>query len=173
MAAVVDGVGHGKEAARAARSAIAALEQSGGESPVALFRRCHEHLRTTRGVVMSLAAFNASDNTLTWLGVGNVEGLLLRRHVHDLPAQERLLQRPGVLGDSLPRLAASVVQITAGDILVFATDGISQRFVDSTNLSDSPRLIADRILAQFGCDTDDALVLVARYLHGKHAVTTR
>ena len=79
VVAVVDGVGHGKEAARAARGAIGILDQSVGKSPVALFQRCHEQLRSTRGVVMSLASFNASDNTLTWLGVGNVEGVLLRR----------------------------------------------------------------------------------------------
>src|SRR5271166_84680 len=68
MLAVVDGVGHGKEAALAARSAIATLQQFAGESPIALFQRCHERLRSTRGVVMSLATFDASDNTMTWLG---------------------------------------------------------------------------------------------------------
>ena len=32
----------------------------------------------TRGVVLSIALFNAENNTMTWLGVGNVDGLLLR-----------------------------------------------------------------------------------------------
>jgi negative regulator of sigma-B (phosphoserine phosphatase) len=173
VVAVVDGVGHGKEAARAARGAIGILDQSVGKSPVALFQRCHQQLRSTRGVVMSLASFNASDNTLTWLGVGNVEGVLLRGHSHILSGQETLLQRPGVLGDHLPRLSTSVIQVSAGDVLVFATDGIRQGFADSTNLNDSPRRIADRILTQFGCETDDALVLVARYLYGKCGVTNR
>ena len=163
MAAVVDGVGHGKEAARAARRAIATLDLSVGKSPVALFQRCHEQLRSTRGVVMSLASFNANDNTLAWLGVGNVEGVLFHRQNHILPGQESLLQRPGVLGDHLPGLSASLVQISAGDILIFATDGISRGFTDNTDLNDSPQQIADRILTQFGRETDDALVLVARY----------
>jgi len=87
MAAVVDGVGHGKEAARAARKAIATLDLSVGKSPVALFQRCHEQLRSTRGVVMSLASFNANDNTLAWLGVGNVEGVLFHRQNHILPGE--------------------------------------------------------------------------------------
>ncbi len=173
MAAVVDGVGHGKEAARAARRAIATLDLSVGKSPVALFQRCHEQLRSTRGVVMSLASFNANDNTLAWLGVGNVEGVLFHRQNHILPGQESLLQRPGVLGDHLPGLSPSLVQISAGDILIFATDGISRGFTDNTDLNDSPQQIADRILTQFGRETDDALVLVARFLNGKCDVTIR
>jgi hypothetical protein len=116
---------------------------------------------------MSLATFDASDNTMTWLGVGNVEGVLLHRQFHVLPGTETLLQRPGVLGDHLPRLSASVLQIAAGDLLIFATDGIRPGFADNANLNDSPQQIADRILTQHGRGTDDALVLVARYLHGK------
>jgi negative regulator of sigma-B (phosphoserine phosphatase) len=169
--AVLDGVGHGKEAARAAQTAIAYLQQLEGESPIALFQRCHEQLRSMRGVVMSLASFCANDNTMTWLGVGNVEGVLLHRQFHVLPGQELLLLRPGVLGDYLPRLSASVLQVSAGDVLIFATDGIRPGFADNTNLNDSPQQIADRILTQYGQGLDDALVLVARYCHGKADVT--
>jgi serine/threonine protein phosphatase PrpC len=171
--AVLDGVGHGKEAAEAARSAIVTLQQFEGESPIALFQRCHERLRSTRGVVMSLAAFDANDNTMTWLGVGNVEGVLLHRQLQVLSGRETLLQSPGVLGDYLPRLSASVLQVSAGDVLIFATDGIRAGFADNLNLNDSPQQIADRILAQYERGTDDALVLVARYRHGKADATKR
>jgi serine/threonine protein phosphatase PrpC len=163
---VLDGMGHGKEAALAAQNAIAALQQWDGESPIALFQRCHEQLRSTRGVVMSLASFCAGDNTMTWLGVGDVAGVLLHRQFHVLPGQESLLLRPGVLGDHLPRLSAAVLQVSAGDILILATDGIKAGFADNINLNDSPQQIANRILDQFGRGTDDALVLVARYRHG-------
>lgn len=173
LAAVVDGVGHGKEAARAARRAIATLEHSEGESPLALFQRCHEQLRSTRGVVMSLASFNASDNTLAWLGVGNVEGVVFHCQNHSVPARESLLQRNGVLGDHLPQLSTSIIRVSTGDTLVFATDGISREFTENVELRDSPQQIADRVLAEFGQRTDDALVLVARYLNGKCNVTIR
>jgi serine/threonine protein phosphatase PrpC len=173
LVAVLDGVGHGKEAAHAAQTAIATLQQFERESPIVLFQRCHEQLRSTRGAVMSLASFNAGDNTMTWLGVGNVEGVLLQRQSYFLPVQESLLQRPGVLGDRLPRLTASVIQVSAGDLLIFATDGIRGGFADRTNLNNSPQQIADCILSQYGRGTDDALVLVARYLNGKAGVTIR
>src|SRR5271165_5988082 len=93
--AVLDGIGHGSEAALAAQSALSTLKQFEGDSPIALFQRCHEQLRSTRGVVMSLASFCARDHTMTWLGVGNVEGVLFHRQYHVLPGQETLLQRPG------------------------------------------------------------------------------
>ena len=87
--------------------------------------------------------------------------------VHAPPRQESLLLRPGVLGDRLPRLSASVIPVSAGDVLIFATDGLREGFAAHSNLRDSPQQIADRILDQYGRETDDALVLVARYLHGK------
>src|SRR6267378_4198238 len=77
LVAVVDGLGHGAEAATAARAAVAALERHATESPVPLVERCHRALQGTRGVVMSVAVFDRSDRSMTWLGVGNVEGLLL------------------------------------------------------------------------------------------------
>ena len=78
LVAVVDGLGHGREAAVAAREAVATLTQHADEPVVPLLQRCHGQLRATRGVVMTLASFRAADATMTWLGVGNVEGFLLR-----------------------------------------------------------------------------------------------
>lgn len=173
LVAVLDGVGHGTEAALAAQNALATLQQFAGESLIALLQHCHERLRSTRGVVMSLASFRAQDDTMTWLGVGNVEGVMLHRQFHVLPGQESLFLRPGVLGGHLPRLSASVVQVFPGDILIFATDGIRAGFADYTNFNDPPQRIADRILTQYGQETDDALVLVARYRHGKSDITKR
>lgn len=114
LVGVVDGLGHGEGAAAAAKLAIATLEKGHGESPIALIQRCHEELRSTRGVVMSLAMFQAEDNTMTWLGVGNVEGFLLHRNAYIVPGQEALLLRGGVVGDHLPRLSASIIEVGPG-----------------------------------------------------------
>src|SRR5882762_163907 len=77
LVAVVDGLGHGVEAATAAQAAVAALERHASESPVALIERCHRALHGTRGAVMSVAVLGRSDASMTWVGVGNVEGLLV------------------------------------------------------------------------------------------------
>jgi hypothetical protein len=54
--------------------------------------------------------------------------------------------------------------LARGDLLIFATDGIRRDFADDLMPTGSCREIADRILQQYAIGTDDALVLVARYL---------
>lgn len=164
LVAVVDGLGHGSAAAEAARLAVATLEAHADESVISLVRRCQQELKGTRGVVMSLASFNRLDNTLTWLGVGNVGGVLLRADPQASPAREEVLLRAGVVGYHLPQLYATVIPIAPGDLLLFATDGIRRDFYEAVNLRDSPQRIADHICARYSTHMDDALVLVARYL---------
>jgi hypothetical protein len=114
--------------------------------------------------VISLAAFNAVDETMTWVGVGNVEGVLLRADPTVDPRYESLLLRNGVVGSRLPLLHASIVPVMRGDTLVFATDGIRSEFTQCLALGDGPQQLADRVLAKYAKGTDDALVLVARYV---------
>jgi len=113
---------------------------------------------------MSLASFNGRDNTMTWLGVGNVEAMLLRADAAASPRRENVLLRSGVVGCQLPALRAAIIPVMRGDVLVFATDGIGGHFAEEVILSDPPQRIAEHILARCAKGTDDALVLVARYL---------
>lgn len=165
LVAVVDGLGHGAEAAMAARLAVAALGSYAQESPLSLFERCHRALKGTRGVVMSLASFRRSDASLTWLGVGNVEGVLVRAVTGAAVARARssLVTRGGIVGSELPRLQPEVLPLAAGDTLIFATDGIREGFVERLPTDATPHQQADHILARYRKGTDDALVLVARY----------
>jgi serine phosphatase RsbU (regulator of sigma subunit) len=160
----IDGLGHGEEAAVAARRAVLTLEDYSNESPLTLIKECHEQLRGTRGVVMTLASLSFAYNTISWLGVGNVEGLLLRADARTGTAKQRILSRPGVVGYQLPRLAASELPLAKDDLLVFATDGIDGGFTEIINRQDSAQAIADHICSRFAKNTDDALVLVTRYL---------
>ena len=164
LVAAIDGVGHGDEAADAAKIAVTILETYGDESVLSLLKRCHEELRKTRGVVLSLASCNARESTMTWLGVGNIEGRLLRADPHAYPRQESLLLRGGVVGGLLPAPYASIVPVRPGDTLVFTTDGVRSDFVEGLTVGESPQRSADRILGQYAKRTDDALVLVARYV---------
>ena len=163
LVGVVDGLGHGVEAAAAACAAVTLLEAHRDESVIDLVHRCHAALATTRGAVMSLASFDALDRTLTWIGVGNAEGIVLRADRRADPSRQTLLLRGGVVGYQLPELHASVVPVSPGDTLVLATDGIRGDFVWRLDPGDAPRQIADRTLALHGKTQDDALVLVVRF----------
>lgn len=166
LMAVVDGLGHGTEAATAAQLAVATLQQNAHESVLPLLKRCHENLRATRGAVLTLASFNALDETITWVGVGNVEGVLLRPDVKGGPARDYVLLHGGVVGLQLPPLRAFVIPVVPGDTLILATDGIRNGFAEGLPLERSPQQLADHILARDFRGTDDALVLVARYRGG-------
>jgi hypothetical protein len=164
LIAVVDGAGHGREAALAARTAIATIEGHRREGVIPLVRRCHERLKGTRGVVMSLASIDGIENTVTWLGVGNIEGVLVRTSASVDPSAETIFLRPGVLGYRLPPLQAVITPIALGDLLILTTDGIRSDFTRHFSPEDPPDKIADYILSNFRKGNDDGLVLVARYL---------
>jgi negative regulator of sigma-B (phosphoserine phosphatase) len=165
LAAVVDGLGHGPEAAAVAERAIGVLGSYANSEPLpALVRRCHNALGGTRGVVMSLAVFEVPDQTMTWLGVGDVEGRLLIKIDKKRYAPESLLLRPGVVGQRLPPLKPSVARVARGDLVIFATDGIDPNFAENLSVDNPPEAIANHIVKSYSKRTDDALALVVRYL---------
>lgn len=161
LVAVVDGLGHGDEAAVAAEVAIRTLRQHAGQPVAALFQRCHEKLQPTRGAAIALAVIEIASQSMSWGGVGNVEGLLVGG------AQPRIKQyltnRGGVVGYRLPTVRASLLPILPGDLLIFATDGIDECFTLGELKSGVPNVMARAILDRHGKATDDALVLVLRW----------
>ena len=161
LIAVVDGLGHGEEAEAAARTAISVLEENSDLDVISLVRRCHDKLRSTRGVVMSIASFNPGAGVLSWIGVGNVGGLLLKADRES--GTSTLLLRGGVVGGQLPTLLAVNLPVTQGDTLIFTTDGVRDGFEKLLSLGSPPRDVASWILSQFATRTDEALVLVAQY----------
>jgi len=164
LLAVIDGIGHGTEADRAAHVAADVLEKHANESTISLMRLCHAALAETRGAVVTLACLNFAENTMNWLGVGNVEGRLFRADPNVLPSHENILLRGGLIGYQLPSLHASVLPVMRGDLLLFATDGLHVGFDQRINLIESPRQIADGIMSRHFKGTDDGLVLAVRYL---------
>jgi phosphoserine phosphatase RsbX len=168
LVAAIDGLGHGKYAAEAAGIAAETLSSHAADSKdvVSLVRRCHESLLRTRGAVLSLALFDAAENTMTWLGVGNVDSLLIRLDSRTKPVRESLFPRGGVVGYQLPSLHPSTTHVGRGDILIFSTDGIRSGFEPEVNPEETPQQIADMILANYNRKTDDALVLAVRYRGG-------
>lgn len=161
LVAMIDGLGHGPDAQEAAVAAERVLLAAPYADVGELMRRCHDALRRTRGAVMSLASFAAEQNTMTWLGVGNVEALLVRALG---TATEAVAMRGGTIGYSLPPLNPRTVVVHAGDTLVLATDGIRSGFKTEVVPSRTPQEIANEVLARWGKPSDDACVVVARYV---------
>ncbi len=161
LVAVIDGLGHGREAALAAERAERVMIAAPYAPVTDLMERCHAELKGTRGAVISVASFDAEHGTMTWLGVGNVEALLIRADP-DAPS-EAVAMRGGTVGFQLPRLHPRTLQVFPGDMLVLASDGIKHGFKAEVLGAREPQHIADEILRLWSRTTDDALVVVARY----------
>lgn len=158
--AVVDALGHGDEAADVGRTAVAALAGLVDRPLSEAVEGCHQGLRGSRGAALTVASLRAG--VLTWLAVGNVEGVLAnpdgRRHY--------VVQRGGVVGSRLPALHVATEDVEAGDVLLLATDGVEPRFagaVEATALPVSAQAIAGEVHRRFATGGDDALVLAARF----------
>lgn len=162
LVAVVDGVGHGIEAAKVAQLVVSILRCHAQEPVDELINYCHTGLRGTRGAVLALAAFNARNRSMTWTGVGNVEGKLFAQGRSAAPLT--LLSASGTLGQgqAIP-VHPFEVQVDVGDTLILASDGVRSDFYLDLDVRQSPQQLADLILARSALRKDDALVVVARY----------
>ena len=159
--AAVDGLGHGPDAAHAAAAAVDAVESAPVADAAEALERAHASLKGTRGAAMSAATYDPAARTLTWVGVGNVEGRLVRMGA---APHASLMTLPGLVGYVLPALRPATLEVGRGDLLLLATDGILASFADRLEPHGSCRAIAQRTLAACGRERDDALILVARFL---------
>jgi serine phosphatase RsbU (regulator of sigma subunit) len=162
LLAVIDGLGHGEEAASAAEVAAGVLRAQADRPVTELLQRCHAALAGTRGAAATLASIHAPSGIMAWAGVGDVEGILFRADAASGRPSEYVSQRGGVLGFRLPLVRPGSVPIRRGDVLILATDGISRAFADDPIPFASPAAAAARILERYAVAADDALVLVAR-----------
>ncbi len=165
LIAAIDGLGHGREAAEAATEAASILLTRTADDIVELMRRCDNALKNTRGVVMNLAAIDYGNNAVTWGGIGNVNGVIIRQDARRGPPRQRLAVRPGLIGSGHAQPKSEQTSIYEGDILIFATDGVTSSFADALEPgeSEAPEKIASRIVEEYWAGRDDILVLVARY----------
>jgi len=164
LVGVVDGLGHGADAARCAEIAVSCFKEHPEEPLPEMIRRCHGRLRSMRGIAVTLASFDFAASTMTWLAIGNVAGVRLPAPSDAQQHSSRLVLRGGVVGDKLPSLGPTTLGVSEGDTLMLATDGIAAGFADTIRLVSSPEVMAKQIIENHATGRDDALIMVVRYL---------
>jgi phosphoserine phosphatase RsbX len=161
---VLDGLGHGAEAAEAAKLGVDALRAGRAEPLDVLVQRCHRALLGTRGAAMTLAHIDFRADILSWIGVGNVAADLVAKHPAGVEVRSSARLVGGIVGYRIPEaLTPQEVPIRPGDLLVMASDGIVEDHLDGIDFSASSLTIADQILHTHAKGNDDALVLAARH----------
>ena len=164
---VVDGLGHGPGAHRAAQAALRTFEEGFGRDICSWFPRAHEVMRGTRGGVAGIARIDIGRRVVTFAGVGNVTGSVV------LDGSSRaLLSRPGVLGTEhrLPSPYLMETPWTADSALVLWTDGLKSRITLDGHpglLDHDPALVAALLHRDFAKGNDDATVVVVRETSGR------
>ncbi len=159
--AVIDVLGHGKEADPVAGMCLDFLECHYREDLTAVVSALHEHIRGTRGAVVSLCRLDLQSGELAFVGVGDTTVRICNA------SDRRLVSRSGVIGYALPTLKQETTTLTPGDVMLLHTDGVSGRYY----LEDYPELLKEdaqtivrHIMSQFGKVTDDALFIAVKYM---------
>ena len=109
---------------------------------------------------MGIAVLDQAANTLTYAGIGNTGIRIIGE------GAGRVASNDGIIGGGYRLLSPQTVPIAAGELVIMFTDGIASRLdiskYDGSLRSDLQRL-ADRIIEDWGRETDDAAVLIFRY----------
>jgi len=157
--ALVDGLGHGFQAAAAASAALAALANEPALNPVDAVHRCHEALADTRGAALLVVSIDVSRGQLIGAGAGNVEARLCQGG-----GAKQLMTDRGIVGSVLPRVRPVEMALAPKWLLLMYTDGIKRRFDAQSLLEDSSSGdgLAQAVLTGWARATDDATVLVAQ-----------
>jgi serine/threonine protein phosphatase PrpC len=158
LAAVVDGLGGGEEAARAARAAEQVIRQHPEWPLQELVQRSHVALHSTRGAVIGLLRLDTHGYKVSYVGVGNIGAQVYSRQTI------KPISKNGILGFRLPTLLELNYVYDPGDIFVLYSDGVSSRFAldGKIDIRQAPQRIAEQILELYGKYTDDATVVVIK-----------
>ena len=160
FAAIVDVLGHGREAHELAVSIEKFLIVHCSGSVVHVMDRLHKHLIGSRGAGAGLCFVDRRTGLLRFIGTGNT---VIRRFGS---GEVRLLSRPGIIGGNRRTPKEERMTLIPGDVVLLYTDGVKDRF----QLSEYPQLlhhsaesIARNVVQRFGKDHDDATCIALRY----------
>jgi anti-sigma regulatory factor (Ser/Thr protein kinase) len=162
LVAVIDGLGHGQYAHRAAQTARQYVETHVDQPLDAIFRGVGRACRATRGVVMALVRFDLGGNGIrySFASVGNIE-----TRVFGGPDRQQFIVYRGIVGGNAPNPRMTEHRWQPGNVMVLHSDGITSHWglADLPGLaSESATTMAQRLLQALAKDHDDATVVVVR-----------
>lgn len=162
--ALLDGLGHGPEAALAAEKGVLAFQEHNKVLPNEQIRNIHTQIKRTRGAVAGLAHIDFNHKQMLYCGVGNISGKLMSA------AKPRpCMSYNGIVGHTIPSTINNYIfNWERNDMLVLHSDGLSTRW----DINKYPQImkhdgsiIAAALYKDYCRGSDDATVAVIRYLN--------
>jgi len=152
---VIDGLGHGPEAEDAAKAGVCAFNRDPFAHPDFMLEELHHDMRGTRGGAVAIAQFDANQNILRFIGIGNIGATLVATD-----KTRGIASHPGIVGLQYRKIRVTDYPECAGALLILYSDGLQSRW----NLRDYPGLI-------FRHPAVIAAVLHRDYCRGRDDVT--
>lgn len=157
---LVDGLGHGPDAADAAAEAIATFRKRVDRTPSEILSYVHDALKKTRGAAGAVAEIRSSDKTLAFAGVGNTVAVFMDAH-----SSRNLISHNGTLGMATPKIQEFRVEWPADGILVMHSDGLQSKWDLSSYsglMARHAAVIGGALFRDFRRQRDDASVVVVK-----------
>jgi len=155
---VVDGLGHGDEAAKAADMAVEKFAAGHGLDPKSALEHIDPYLRGTRGAAAAVARIPLRDGVLQFCGIGNIGARLIGTE-----STRGLASGNGIVGGQFRTPRMFDYPMPEGALLVMHSDGLRSQW----NLDDypglrfrHPALIAAVLFRDFARGRDDVTVVV-------------
>jgi anti-sigma regulatory factor (Ser/Thr protein kinase) len=158
---LVDGSGHGVEAAGAAAAAVQTFHQHAAAGCEDLVAHMHRALAPTRGAALAVARIDATAGVIRFVGLGNISATLMSdgksRHMVSLN---------GTAGHVAHRIREFTYDFVADPLVIMHSDGLTTRWdlVAYPGLvARHPALIAGVLLRDHRRGRDDASVVAMRW----------
>ncbi|HEY4209855.1 MAG TPA: ATP-binding protein [Steroidobacteraceae bacterium] len=130
---VADGLGHGPDAAQAARAAATVLAKHPASKPGELLELGHGALAATRGAAVAVARFDFDSGQGVFAGIGNIAA-----RIESAGNRRQLVSHNGTLGHAVRKIQEFPFELPQGGVLILHSDGMSANWM----LADYPGLMA-------------------------------
>jgi anti-sigma regulatory factor (Ser/Thr protein kinase) len=157
---LVDGLGHGPQAAEAAETAVGTFYEHAHRDCVELMGMIHRALVPTRGAAVAVARIDMTERLVRFVGIGNIAGMSIGDG-----ESRRMASNNGTAGHIAPRIREFTYPFTRGPLVILHSDGLTTKWeLDKyPGLATSPpSLIAGVLFRDFRRERDDASVLAVR-----------
>lgn len=160
IALLADGLGHGWEAAEAAREAVTVFQLRRDLAPAQILQDVHDALRKTRGAVAAIVEILPKERALVYAGVGNISCSLLSGG-----ASRSFVSHNGTLGVRVSKIQEFRSDWPPDGVLVMHSDGLQSKWDLSGYaglMARHPAVIGGALLRDFRRQRDDASVVVVK-----------
>lgn len=157
---MIDGLGHGVDAAAAADAAVECFHKRITDDLTGIFNALDRALKPTRGAAIAVAHIDLPGKAVHYMGAGNISGILIA----DGKARN-MVSHNGIVGHTMRRLQQFDYPFASSPTVIMHSDGVGTRWQPMALMERglaNPSAIAAQLWRSDARGRDDAGIVVAR-----------